>query len=72
MTNKELGNILGIAERTVQNKRYGQTEWSLTQYKRLIEVFDKKTADYIVSGGSIEAITPKGVSNRFKTKLGGK
>jgi hypothetical protein len=37
LTNKELGEILGVSEITAQRKRKGQSEWTVTDLKIISE-----------------------------------
>lgn len=51
ITNNEIATALNISARSVTRKRNGGTNWTLTEYLKLIEVYGDEIAGEIVQGG---------------------
>lgn len=49
ITNSEIAKKLGITSRSVQNKRSGNTGWSLSEYMLLVKYYGQDIADEIVN-----------------------
>lgn len=49
MTGKELAKALGISTKTVYNKLRGRTEWTLSEIKRIGDMFPEYTIDFLFS-----------------------
>ena len=69
MTNADIAKVLKISGRSVQNKRYGHTKWTLEEYITLVMNFGKENARRIANGLSIDEID---VSKIKKAKSSGK
>jgi transcriptional regulator with XRE-family HTH domain len=47
ITNKQYGELLGVAEKTVTNKLSGITDFTYPEFKKTCSIFPEYKADYL-------------------------
>lgn len=54
ITKKQLGIVLGISEKSVNNKINGITDFTYTEFKKVMTLLNEFNADYVFATARIE------------------